>query len=56
MLHKLLPNFECHSILVNSTRLQLTKFSTIVHSEFAMPSNMKVVSLEKLENFYIGRF
>jgi hypothetical protein len=36
--------------------LQLTKFSTLFHSKFEIPSNMKVVSLEKLDNFYIGRF
>jgi hypothetical protein len=29
----------------------LTKFSTIFHPKFEMPSNMKVVSLEKLDNF-----
>jgi hypothetical protein len=55
-LHKLLPNFECHSIPVNSNYWQLTKFSTLFHSKFKMPPNMKVVSLEKLDNFYIGRF
>jgi hypothetical protein len=27
--------------------LQLTQFSTFFHSKFEMPSNMKVVSLEK---------
>jgi hypothetical protein len=26
------------------------------HSKFEMPSYMKVVSLEKLDNFHIGRF
>jgi hypothetical protein len=36
--------------------LQLTKFSTLFQSKFEIPSNMKVVSLEKLDNFYIGRF
>jgi hypothetical protein len=28
----------------------------IFHSKFEMPSNMKVVSLKKLDNFYIVRF
>jgi hypothetical protein len=28
--------------------LQLTKFSTLFHSKFEMPPNMKVVSLEKV--------
>jgi hypothetical protein len=36
--------------------LQLTKFSTLFQSKIELPSHMKVVSLEKLENFYIGRF
>jgi hypothetical protein len=34
----------------------LTKFSTLFHSKFEMLINMKVVSLEKLDNFHIGRF
>jgi hypothetical protein len=33
----------------------LTKFFTLFRSKFEMSSNMKVVSLEKLDNFYIGR-
>jgi hypothetical protein len=41
---------------MNSTRLQLTKFFTLFHSKFEMPPKSKVVSLEKLDNFYIGRF
>jgi hypothetical protein len=41
---------------VNRSCWQLTKFSTLFHSKFEMPSNMKVVSLEKLDNFYIERF
>jgi hypothetical protein len=36
-------------------KLQLTKFFTFFRSKFEMPSNMKVVFLEKLDNFYIGR-
>jgi hypothetical protein len=28
---------------------------TIFHSKFEMPPKSKVVSLEKLDNFYIGR-
>jgi hypothetical protein len=28
----------------------------LFHSKFEMPFNMKVVSLEKLDNFHIGRF
>jgi hypothetical protein len=56
ILHKLLANFECLSTLVNGTQLQLTKFFTIFHYKFAMPPKSKIVSLEKLDNFYIGRF
>jgi hypothetical protein len=33
----------------------LTKFFTIFHYKFEMPRKSKVVSLEKLHNFYIGR-
>jgi hypothetical protein len=56
IVHKLLPNFECHSISVNRSCWQLTKFSTLFHSKFEMPFNMKVVSLEKPDNFHIGTF
>jgi hypothetical protein len=55
-LHKLQPKFECHSVSVNRSCWQLTKFSTLFHSKLEMPSYMKVVSLEKLDNFHIGRF
>jgi hypothetical protein len=33
-----------------------TKFFFLFHSKFEMPFNMKVVSLEKLDNFHIGGF
>jgi hypothetical protein len=56
ILHNLLPNFECHSVSVNRSCWQLTKFSTLLHSKFEMPFNMKVVSLQKLDKFHIGRF
>jgi hypothetical protein len=36
--------------------LQLTKFFILFHSKIEMPLNMKVVSLDKLNNFHIGRF
>jgi hypothetical protein len=52
----LLPNFECHFVSVNSSCWQLTKFFILFHSKFEMPFNTKVVSLEKLDNFHIGRF
>jgi hypothetical protein len=56
ILHKLLPNFECHFVSVNRSCWRLTKFFILFHSKFKMPFNMKVVSLEKLDNFHIGRF
>jgi hypothetical protein len=34
----------------------LSKFCTFFHSKFAMPIYMKVVSLNKLDNFHEGRF
>jgi hypothetical protein len=34
----------------------LTKFFTNSLSKFEMPIYMKVVSLNKLDNFYVGRF
>jgi hypothetical protein len=34
----------------------LTKFFILFHSKFEMPLNMKVASLDKLDNFRIGRF
>jgi hypothetical protein len=46
--------FWVFSTLMNSTQLQLTKFFTKFHSKFAMPPKTVVVSLEKLDNFYIG--
>jgi hypothetical protein len=36
--------------------LAVDQVSTLFHSKIEMPSNMKVVSLEKLDNFCIGRF
>jgi hypothetical protein len=56
ILHKLLPNFECHHIPVNRSCCRLTTFFTNFHSKFEMPFYMKVVSLDKLDNFHIGRF
>jgi hypothetical protein len=56
ILHKLQPNFECRSISVNRSCWRLTKFFTLFHSKFEMPIYMKVVFLDKLNNFHIGRF
>jgi hypothetical protein len=54
--HKMYPKFECHSVLMNKRCWQLTKISTLFHSKLEMTTYMKVVSLDKLDNFYIGRF
>jgi hypothetical protein len=56
ILHKLQPNFECRSVSVNRSCCRLTKFFTNFLSKFEMPIYMKVVFLDKLDNFYIGRF
>jgi hypothetical protein len=52
---ELVAKMMSFSTLVNSTRLQLTKFFSIFHSKFEMPPKSKVVSLEKLDNVYIRR-
>jgi hypothetical protein len=36
--------------------LSLTTFLTNFHSKFEMPQIMKMASLEKMQNFCIGRF
>jgi hypothetical protein len=56
ILHKRFANFECHSVSVNRMYCHLDKFFTFFHSKFEMPIYMKVVSLNKLENLYKGRF
>jgi hypothetical protein len=50
------PKFECKSVSMYRRCWQLTKISTLFHSKLEMPSYMKVVSLDKLDNFHIGRF
>jgi hypothetical protein len=52
----MLAKFMSFFALVNSARLQLTKFFTLFHSKFEMPPKSKVVPLKKMDNFYIGRF
>jgi hypothetical protein len=49
-------NFECHSISMNRGYCHLGKFFTFFHSKFKTPIYMKVVSLNKLDNFHEGRF
>jgi hypothetical protein len=50
------PNFECRHVSVNRSCWRLTTFFILVHWKFEMPFNMKVVSLEKLDNFRIENF
>jgi hypothetical protein len=52
----MLPNFECRLVSVNRRYWRLTKVFTNFHSKFEMPIYMKVVSLDKLDNFHKGRF
>jgi hypothetical protein len=56
VLHKMHLKFEGHSVSRNRRCWTLTKISTLFHSKLEMPSYMKVVSLDKLDNFHIGRF
>jgi hypothetical protein len=46
----------CQLVSVNRRYCQLTKFFTSFHSKFGMLIYMKVVSLNKLDNFHKGRF
>jgi hypothetical protein len=55
-LHKVHPKLECQSVSMNRRCWQLTKISTRFPSKLEMPSYRKVVSLDKLDNFRIGRF
>jgi hypothetical protein len=56
VLQERLANFECQLVLVNRRYCQLTKFFTFFPSKFEMPIYMKVVSLNKQDNFHKGRF
>jgi hypothetical protein len=56
ILQKKLANFECQSVSVNRRYCQLTEFFTLLHSKLEMSFYMKVVSLNKLDNFHKGRF
>jgi hypothetical protein len=56
ILQKKLANFECQMVLVNRRYCRLTKFFTFFPSKFEMTIYMKVVSLNKLDNFHKGRF
>jgi hypothetical protein len=48
--------FECQLVSMNRRYCQLIKFFTFFLSKFRMPLYMKVVSLNKLDNFHKGRF
>jgi hypothetical protein len=41
---------------MNRRYCHLGKFFILFHSKFGMPIYMKVVSLNKLDNFHKGRF
>jgi hypothetical protein len=56
ILHKLLPTFECRHVSMNRRYCQSTKFFTNFHSKLEMPIYMKVVSLNKLDNFQKAKF
>jgi hypothetical protein len=49
-------NFECRHAAVHRSCWQLTKFITLFRSKFEMPIYMKVVSLNKMDNFHERRF
>jgi hypothetical protein len=50
------PNFECRHVSVNRSCWQLTTFFILFYYKFEMPFYMKVVFLDKLDKFHIGRF
>jgi hypothetical protein len=56
ILQEWLANFECHSVSVNRRYCHLAKFFNFFYSKFEMTISMKVVSLNKLDNFHKGRF
>jgi hypothetical protein len=49
-------NIECRPVLENRRYCQLIEFFTNFHSKFEMSIYMKVVSLNKMDNFHKGRF
>jgi hypothetical protein len=55
ILHKLLAKLELCSLLMNSAWRRRPRFYTTFHLKFEMPLNMKVVSHDKLHNFFVGR-
>jgi hypothetical protein len=51
-----MSNFKCRPVLENRRYCQSIKFCTNFHTKFEMPFYMKVVSLNKMDNFHKGRF
>jgi hypothetical protein len=47
-------NFECQPVLLNSESCLCNQFFKLFHSKFEMPIYMKVVSLNKMDNFHKG--
>jgi hypothetical protein len=56
ILQERLLNIECRPVSGNRRYWRLTKFFTKFHSKFEMPIYMKVVSLNKMDNFHKDRF
>jgi hypothetical protein len=56
ILQERLANFECRHVPLNRSYCRSTTFSPNFHSKFEMPFYMKVVSLNKMDNFHKGRF
>jgi hypothetical protein len=54
--YRVFLNRFCTKGLPTLNATQLGKFSTFFHSKFKMSIYMKVVSLNKLDNFHKGRF
>jgi hypothetical protein len=49
-------NIKCRPVLENRGYCQSIKFFANFYSKFEMPIYMKVVSLNKMDNFHKGRF
>jgi hypothetical protein len=47
-------NFECQPVLLNSEPFPCNQIFKLFHSKFEMPIYMKVVSLNKMDNFHKG--
>jgi hypothetical protein len=48
-------HFECQPVWLNSRSCLCNQFSKLFHSKFEMPIYMKIVSLNKMDNFHKGR-